>query len=373
MADENNAVELAKKKLRQVQLVGPDGIKYQNVLLAPNASEVYVLPNMGTGTRASLQDFLFTKYKLKKVPVDENGAIVNPDSEDAVDTRIIQVIEDGDRYYEIDPSKTSVWQQWNDYQELLKKRLVGLYDDNGDYQGDFIKAIEQSIEANETLAENSAEGIPSSLTIDYAFVGEGENKEKKTNANGEPLYIVTKSDDTTIEMPIPNITAIINKYGLKDDYKVNSDGSQNNDKPITAIEQALALSIAFGSDSMWQTVIDNDQKTKDALWGIYNTDGQLVGHFEATANNIAQIIEVYKNIKYYTSSTEYSCIDTPEEAYNLLVDLSKKSIYQHLIDMRDFWQYLPIEYYGQDSSGNSIATKYDIDQIQFNNPWEVSE
>jgi hypothetical protein len=50
------------------------------------------------------------------------------------------------------------------------------------------------------------------------------------------LYIVTKSDGTTIEMPIPNITAIINKYGLKDDYQLNSDGSQNSDKPITAIE-----------------------------------------------------------------------------------------------------------------------------------------
>jgi hypothetical protein len=123
--------------------VGADGTtKYQNVFLAPDASEVYVLPNMGTGARASLQDFLFTKYKLKEVTVDENGVIVNPDSEKAIGTRIIRVIEEGDEYYEIDPSKTSVWQQWNDYQELLKKRLVGLYDDNGDYQGDFIKAIE---------------------------------------------------------------------------------------------------------------------------------------------------------------------------------------------------------------------------------------
>lgn len=420
----------SQKKIKQVNIIGSDGkSKASNVNLAPDANQVTVLPTDGSASKAILQDFLFKKFgavetrTAKKPVIDSEGKPVLDENGKQVFEDYEFLIRGSDGYYKVNPQSLSVWQQWNDYQEILKKRLVGLYDDNGNYQGDFIKDLENDLQAQLTLEEGSNTDIAK------------------------------------------NIQAIIAKYNLKDDYALKEDGTKDDTKPITAIDQAIALALIFGNESMWQriinsnqelidkifgfegtdsegnevkakfeatennrdaiqsvyqfkakhrlnfdfdgnpvegaeittneqlrdliadksiwqSIIENDQKKKDALWGIYNTEGKLIGHFEATWENLQAIQEFYSGKTFEivtgynadgTPITETRSINNPREAYELLVDLDKKSIYQHLVDLRDFWIYLPIEYYGQDSPGNSIVTQSEINAINYINPWEVSE
>lgn len=321
-----------QKLLKQVTIIDKDGtVVYPNTKIAPDAEVVMIQPTADTGTKATLQNFLFGKF------IDEENGIRKK-------------AEDG---YAVNPDMQSIWQAWTDHQDIIQKRLVGLYDKNGDYIGDFLLKIEKNDPAD-TQAQYTLFAAPVDQTSeDYA----------------------------------DKIQQIANLFNLTEDAVLDGapnydkDGKLINLKTVSAKEQAEALMISFGNQSFWQTFLEREQLNKDKIFGIYaKTDNgvQCIGHFEATRNNINALKEVYKkgfnigtgaadennNIK----TIQWGQIDTDEEAMGLLVDLSKKSIYQHLIELKDFWITLPFEEYETgigDNYGLNIVNKNDILSLHF--------
>ena len=110
----------AIKRVQKVNIIGPDGsTKYNDVYLAPDADKILVNPTDTSGNKASLQDFLLAKYDTIQVDgMDEDGEPIKET------IKIRATKEDGTvDYYSIDPSKTSFFQEWNDYQECLKSHI----------------------------------------------------------------------------------------------------------------------------------------------------------------------------------------------------------------------------------------------------------
>lgn len=325
-----------QKLLKQVTIIDKDGtVAYPNTKIAPDAEVVMIQPTADTGTKTTLQNFLFGKF------IDEKG-------------EIRKKAEDG---YAVNPDMQSIWQAWTDHQDIVQKRLVGLYDKNGDYIGDFLLKIEKNDPAD-TQAQYTLFAAPVDQTSeDYA------NK----------------------------IQQIANLFNLTEDEVLDGapnydeDGNLTNLVSISSKQQAEALMISFGDQSFWQTFLEREQLNKDKMFGIYaETDNgvQCIGHFEATRNNIDVLKEVYKNGVTVAmdgnnpgQEIKWGVIDNDKAAMDLLVDLSKKSIYQRLIDLKDFWITLPFEVYnnnninpdtGEYELGLNIANKNDIAKLHFN-------
>lgn len=274
---------------------------HRNIGIVPFANNIIIKGsrNEGTSFQTSLQDFLFAKFC--DVEINKNPIRYREASSD-------NVLKPS--YYPVDTNAQSVWQAWNDYQEILKRRLVGAYNEQG-YLGDYFS--------------------------------KSANKEKVVNF-------------------------IIERYDLKDDSDI--DGQE-----ITAKSQAEALLMNFNQSSFWERVLDEQKKQKDKIWGLYKNK-QLVGYFDKTEHNIAQLQDVYKEgflIEVAeedgeTIKTTGNSITTDEEAVNLLLDCSKKSLAQHILDLQDFWKTVSKESYGSGlTAGVNIANTYDIKQMK--NSW----
>ena len=308
MSDINLTTRLPvhSKAINQVNIRNKGGSSlYQDVDIAPLSSKVLVekTSSEGTGQYATLQDFLFAKFydteiagqakrvrAGKLIEVEEGDDIVAPD------------------HYHVNVNATSIWQAWNDYQEILKKRLVGVYDEQDGYQGDYIQSAETDV-----------------------------------------------------------IAFIIERYGLKDDYIPSNSATL-----ISAEEQATQMLLNFNNMSIWQRTLDTCKRRKDALWGLYK-DGELVGHFKDSRENIEALKDVYKQgvlIKVagqggVTTEVYGNSVSTDEEALNLLINLQEKSLFQYIVDLKNFWRTLAIEKYEKDSdTGSNIANKYDIEQLR---------
>ena len=313
------SLPIGGKAVNQINIRNKHGTTiYNNVDIMPTASSVLVekTSSEGDGQYSTLQDFLFAKFYDTEI-------------ED-----VVHRVKAG--HYPVNVNATSIWQAWNDYQNILKKRLVGIYDDETGYQGDYILTAEAD-SINATAIEKQ-----------------------------KARYALTGGDEKVL--PSEAIAFIIERYGLKDDY-IPSDSSVL----VTAEEQAEQMLLNFGSGSLWQRVLDEQKQRKDELWGIYK-DGELVGHFEDTRENIDALKDVYGDDETVveitgeggiTQEVYAKRITTDDEALALLVDLQEKSIYQHLIDLKDFWISLPVEYYLRTSEeGVSVANKYDIEQLR---------
>jgi hypothetical protein len=145
-----------------------------------------------------------------------------------------------------------------------------------------------------------------------------------------------------------NIEQVIAQYQLankKDkedndilDYKVNSDGE--DETLYTPADKAKELMFSFGDKSFWQAIIDRELENKNKLIGIYNKNGECVGHFEATRYNLEALKDVYNNgvtVEIHKGidadgneidgQFTYGIIETNKDAMDLLIDTSKKSIY----------------------------------------------
>ena len=335
---------LSEKKVTHLNIVGPDGkTVYKNVPITPFAENVILKDPEDNTISTSLQEFLFNKF-------DDSAGIRVPDGQ-----------------YEVNPADRSIWQTWIDYQNMTKKRLMGLYNKDGEYTADFIAEKENDIQAEYTITEGEATNIG--------------------DANSG------------------NIKAIIDLFGLTP--KTPLDGSDT----ITAEDQAKELALHLGSGSVWQNIIEEDRKQRDMLWGIYDATGEIVGHFEPTEEDLNALNAVYwksNDVKlkqgiaytldipvasieiidkdgitedneafceftYKTGSSaevisatlKYSQLSN-ERTKNMLINFGQKSVYQTLIDLEDFWLDLPREEYDQPNEGISIATKYDINQLHFN-------
>ena len=90
----------------------------------------------------------------------------------------------------------------------------------------------------------------------------------------------------------------------------------------------------------------------------------------ATQENIEKIVEEYGFQDYtVTIGGETTTVTKEAQAEKLLADFSKKSIYQHLIDLESFWVELPIENY-EEADTVSIASKQEIAELSLlNDDW----
>lgn len=331
-------------RIKEVQILNENGTPVgEKVKISPDAADVMIHDASDNANHASLQDFLFRKFPTK----DTNAGKMRVNSEE-------------DSYFAVDPTKQSVWQGWYDYQDMTKKRLTGLYKVSQvgenikvEYVGDFLLGQETGLQAELTLEDRKTE------------------KEKQQEI-------------------VHNIEQVITQYHLankKDeedndilDYKVNSDGE--DETLYTPQDKAKELMLSFGDKSFWQAIIDRELENKNKLIGIYNKNGECVGHFEATRYNLDALKEVYKDGVIVAMDgdnpeqiIEWGVIKNDKEAMDLLIDLSKKSVYQHLIDLKDFWITLPFEVYdnnnrdpntGEYELGLNIANKNDIAKLHFN-------
>ena len=324
-------------RIKEVRILGDDGTPVgDKVKISPDAADVMVHDASDNANHASLQDFLFRKFLTK----DTNAGQMRANN-------------DEDSYFAVDPTQQSVWQAWYDYQDMTKKRLTGLYkvtqvDGNikVEYVGDFLLGQETDLQAELTnLAQTE---------IDY-------NIDKVIE-----LYQLANKKDKD------------NKDII--DYKVDSNGEDIAE--YTPTEKAKELMFSFGDKSFWQAIIDRELENKNKLIGIYNKNGECVGHFEATRYNLETLKEVYKNGVTIAMDDDnpkhiitWGVIKNDKDAMDLLIDLSKKSVYQHLIDLKDFWITLPFEVYdnnnkdpntGEYELGLNIANKNDIAKLHFN-------
>jgi hypothetical protein len=160
--------------IKEVNIIKNDGTPaYNNVAIAPDADKVMIF-NPATEKplvpKASLQEFLFSKFNAQTVEVDTDGDGVK---------EIIRVRAKDDKgnplYFDVDPSSKSVWQSWYDYQDMNKKRLVGLYKKTAagtyEYQAaDFLLGQETDIQAQYTL-ETAESNVPSNIAALIAHYG----------------------------------------------------------------------------------------------------------------------------------------------------------------------------------------------------------
>lgn len=326
-------------RIKEVLILGEDGTPVgDKVKISPDAADVMVHDATGSSVNhASLQDFLFRKFPTRDTEAGQ-----------------MRVNDEEDLYFTVDPTRQSVWQGWYDYQDMTKKRLAGLYkitQEDGDikveYVGDFLLGQETDLQAELTLEDNLTE---------------------------------TEIDDN-IERVI-ELYQLANKKDKEDkdilDYKVNSDG--DDETRYTPEDKAKELMFSFGDKSFWQAIIDRELENKNKLIGIYNKDGECVGHFEATRYNLEALKEVYSNgitVEIHDGidadgneidgQFTYGIIETDKDAMDLIVDTSKKSVYQQLIDLKDFWITLPFEVYNKvNEAGFNIANKNDIQNLRFN-------
>lgn len=316
----------ANSRVKQVRMIAPDGSVYAtNVIISPDAKDVFIYQPDATGantngTQASIQDFLFRRFEI-----NENNEWITTDE-----------------YYSVDPSNNSLWQNWIDYQDITQQRLVGLYGDNISEKVNFLTATEEGTQADHTLHTDSVDSAE-------------------------------------------NLQAVKSVYDLKDDKKITMvpDAFDKNGKikedycqDYTAEQQAKELMLSFQNQSLWQAMIDKQLEMKDKLIGIYDSDGKRVGYFEATVNNLDVLKQVYnegvlvcinddgnKNVTTIT----WGEIKTDKDAMDLLIDVSKKSVYQQLLELKDFWITLPFESYdagnnseNQPIMGLNIVNKNDI-------------
>lgn len=332
-------------RIKEVQILNENGTPVgDKVKISPDATDVMVHDaSKQNANHASLQDFLFRKFLIK----DTNAGQMRANNEE-------------DSYFTVDPTRQSVWQGWYDYQDMTKKRLTGLYkvtqtgeNIQVEYVGDFLLGQETDLQAELTLEDRQTEA---------------EKQQEIANNIGQviALYqLANKKNENNEDIP---------------DYKVNSNGE--DETLYTPEDKAKELMFSFGDKSFWQAIIDRELENKDKLIGIYNKDGERVGHFEATRYNLEALKEVYKDGVIVAMDgdnpeqiIEWGVIKNDKEAMDLLIDLSKKSVYQHLIDLKDFWITLPFEVYdnnntdpntGEYELGLNIANKNDIAKLHFN-------
>lgn len=340
MADNN-------KKIQQVNIINHEGDVHFGVRLAPDASDIVVKStgNADASTKATLEEFLFSKF-------DDSG-----------DIRQNVKNSDGEKvFHEVAPSSQSIWQWLTDHQDIVKKRLVGLYapvsDENGStvnkYTGqDFLLADEK----------NDDTDIQAQYTLLHDALSEGD---------------VDLNVDKVIELFQLQDQRVVDEDGIskvKPDYRF-IDGKPA-DEFYTPEEKARELMFAFGDKSFWQALIEREIENKKKLIGVYK-DGNCIGYFEPTRYNLDAIKDAYDTgfkiettfkDGILTQEIQRGPIETDEEALALVADLSKKSVYQQLLELKDFWITLPFEFYddnnGNTTDGINIANKCDINKLHF--------
>lgn len=343
-------------RIKEVQILGDDGAPVGGkVKISPDAKDVMVHDASDNANHASLQDFLFKKFDWAQVG-DKTMRIVSTDEE----TGEIE-------YFEIDPTNHSVWQSWFDYQDMTKKRLVGIYTGDGYKNADFLLGQEADEQAEHTQTDKKTE----------------QEKQEEINNNIESvIYQYPRIQDKKTETE-DEIEKVYSDYHIPDNIQYDNGNIAWENLPETQKysqeDKAKELMLAFGEQSFWQALIDRELENKDKLIGIYDSNGNCVGHFEATRYNIDALKKVYEkgfNIGTGAAPDEnndiktikWGQIETDEEAMGLLVDLSKKSIYQHLIELKDFWITLPFEEYETGIGNNyglNIVNKNDILTLHF--------
>ena len=423
-------------RIKEVQILNENGAPVGGkVKISPDAVDVMVHDASKQSTHhVSLQDFLFAKFDEAEVSVGGVPMVIRKVSQDANGEKV---------YFTVDPSSHSMWQGWYDHLDMTKKRLAGLYTEDGYSKADFLLGQENDnendIQAQYTLIDTIDDGVVNNnikmVIAHYPGIqdhkdGTGEIKydaKQSFYSVDQDLYIkneagqfqnigqgfyIKNEEDYDVISPIYTLGPVT---GLEDAYipikecalytditmsslieqdlyirgasgyeKMPEDAyvlilSQRKEIPYTAEEKAKELMFSFGEKSFWQALIDSKLDAKDKLIGIYDNNGNCVGHFEATRYNIDALKEVYKtgfNVGTGAAPDEnndikiitWGQIETDEEAMGLLIDLSKKSIYQHLIELKDFWITLPFEEYETGIGNNyglNIVNKNDILSLHF--------
>lgn len=316
----------ANSRVKQVRMIAPDGSVYAtNVIISPDAKDVFIYQPDPTGentngVQASIQDFLFRRFEI-----NENNEWITTDE-----------------YYSVDPSNNSLWQNWVDYQDITQQRLVGLYSDKISEKVNFLTATEEGTQADHTLHTASINNAKNWQAVKVVY---------------------DLKDDMKITM-------------VPDAFDENGEIKEDYCQDYSAEQQAKELMLSFQNQSLWQAMIDKQLEMKDKLIGIYDSDGERVGYFEATANNLNALKDVYKNGfsvcinddgNQNVTIINWGEIKTDRDAMDLLIDVSKKSVYQQLLELKDFWITLPFESYdaGNDSEnkpimGLNIVNKNDI-------------
>ena len=422
-------------RIKEVRVLNEAGtVIGDKIKISPDAADVMVHDASElTTNNASLQDFLFAKF----------GETLLDGS--SIPIRVVSYKDGEIEYFTVDPSKHSVWQGWYDHLDMTRKRLAGLYTEDGYGKADFLLGQEndneKDIQAQYTLIDTIDDDvIDNNINKVIAHYQNIQNHQDATgkikydakqsfylvdrdpyikNEAGQfqtvsqGLYITNEEEDyvpiSTIftlgpiaglegtYVPIKEcalytdmtMSSLIQQelyiYGASGYEKMPEDAyvlilDSKKEIPYTEEEKAQELMFSFGKKSFWQAIIDKELENKDKLIGIYNKDGDCIGHFEATRYNLDALKEVYNGgtpVAIYRGFDEegneiiqeftYGKIEEDKDAMDLLVDLSTKSIYQHLIDLKDFWITLPFEAYNKiNENGLNIANKKDIKQLHFN-------
>lgn len=329
-------------RIKEVKILGEDGtLVGDKVKISPDAADVMVHDaSKQNVNHASLQDFLFRKFPTRDTEAGQ-----------------MRVKDEEDPYFKVDPTKQSVWQGWYDYQDITKKRLVGLYKtegETGEYVADFLLGRESDLQSLYTLELPEVDAAANIEKIKEAF---DLHDKSADNVDYKIPSDVEFKEDGSIDWST-----------FDEQYRYSEDG------------KAKELMFSFGDKSFWQAIIDRELENKNKLIGIYNKDGECVGHFEATRYNLDALKEVYSNgvtVEIHDGidadgneidgQFTYGIIETDKDAMDLIVDTSKKSIYQQLIDLKDFWITLPFEVYNKvNEAGFNIANKNDIQNLRFN-------
>ena len=299
-----------KRRIKTVNVIGEDGaMAYPDVIITPDSDNVIVLSPNPSGSSAPLHDFLFRKFKYDTI---EGAPVRYPETKQqtTTDENGNEHTETVASYFQVSPISKSIWQSWYDYQDITKKRLVGFYKTEGEtseYVADFLLGREDDLQSIYTLELPDVDADANMNAIKDAF----DLRDKSTD---------------NVDYKIPS------------DVEFNEDGNINwstfDDKyRYSEDDKAKELMLSFGNKSLWQAIMENEQKRKDRLIGIYK-DGQLVGHFEATKYNLEVLKEVYKDgvpVVTWDDDPDQQIyagyVGSDKEAMDLLVDLENKSVY----------------------------------------------
>lgn len=419
-------------KIKEVRILNENGeLVGDKVKISPDAADVMVHDaSEQTTNNASLQDFLFTKFGETLLDGDP------------IPKRVVSYKDGEVEYFPVDPSKHSVWQGWYDHLDMTKKRLAGIYTEEGYSQADFLLGQEndneKDIQAQYTLIDRMNDEVINNninmVITHYPSIQDHKDDDGKIKYDakqslyligqdpyiknttgqfqtlGQGFYIRNEEEGYDIVFPYTlgpvagfqdtytpikecvlytdmTMSSLIEQelytLGPHDKYeKIPEDAyvsiyHQEKEIPYTAEEKAQELMFSFGKKSFWQAIIDKELENKDKLIGIYNKDGECVGHFEATRYNLDALKQVYQDgvvVAEYKGEDangapiiqqiKRGAITTDQEAMSLLIDLSSKSLYQHVLELKDFWITLPVEYYDiTTSNGVSIANKKDVNDL----------
>ena len=143
-------------RIKEVRILGDDGTPVgDKVKISPDAADVMIHDASEQSTHhVSLQDFLFATFDEAEISIGGTPIVIRRASQDANGEKV---------YFTVDPSSHSIWQGWYDHLDMTKKRLAGLYTEDGYSAADFLLGQENDnendVQAQYTLIDTMDDDV----------------------------------------------------------------------------------------------------------------------------------------------------------------------------------------------------------------------